>query len=111
MCSDDEVEARLGAIRPSIAAGLIGENVSGSSKAMRNVACHNFQIEVNNLSPLDAKRIQRGGRKRAATREAIKEETDPLCEFMDQENEKISQFRFKWISLVSIEVIHNPKHV
>ena len=80
VCSDDEVEARLGAIRPSIAAGLIGENVSGSSKAMRNVACHNFQIEVKNLSPLDAKRIQRGGRKRAATREAIKEETDPLCD-------------------------------
>ena len=38
-------------------------------------------------------------------------ETDPLFQFLDQEYVKMSQFRFKWIFLVSIERIHNPENV
>ena len=38
-------------------------------------------------------------------------EADPLCQFLGPENFKKSQFMFKWIFLVSIEVIHKPGHV
>jgi hypothetical protein len=38
-------------------------------------------------------------------------ESDPLCQFLAPENFKMSQYRFNWIFLVSIELIHNPDHV
>ena len=38
-------------------------------------------------------------------------ETEPLCQFLDPENFKMSQILFKWIFLVSIELIHNLEHV
>jgi hypothetical protein len=38
-------------------------------------------------------------------------ETDPLSQFLGPENLKVSQFLFKWIFLVSIELIQSPELV
>ena len=38
-------------------------------------------------------------------------ETDIFCQFLAPKNFKMSQFLFKWIFLVSIDLIHYPEHV
>ena len=58
--SDEELACRLEAIAPILQDQLLGRNSSGSSKAMRNIASHNFEISFKDMNNGQAKSIQHG---------------------------------------------------
>ena len=55
-----EVEERLSAIQPIITGKVLGLNNCSSHRARRNVAEHNFQVKMQDVSLADARQLQRG---------------------------------------------------
>ena len=54
-----ELAARLSAIEPIIEAKLLGSNCSGSARAMRNIAEHDFDIKFSDVTQDKAQALQR----------------------------------------------------
>lgn len=75
---DQEVQDRLAAIAPDIEAKLTGGTLSGTARARRNVACHNFELDGPFAAATaggQAKILQRGKRqKHAASEQAQQQE-------------------------------------
>ena len=57
-----EVDGRLQAIRPVIEARLHGRNSCGAVRARRNVAEHNFSVNIDEVTLSGAAAVQRGQR-------------------------------------------------
>ena len=72
-----EVKARLDAIAPTLEAKLKGTLCNGGTRAKRNVAAHCFDLELpfSEVTPSDARRIQRGHRRGRQTTEAAASQT------------------------------------
>ena len=54
-----ELSARMDAIKPIVDAKLRGVNSSGSARALRNLAVHDFSINFSDVTPDNAQALQR----------------------------------------------------
>ena len=77
-----DLAARLDAIKPVLLAQASGRSVPSCTKAFRNVAEHNFEVDFSLVDQQQAKSIQRSGRRRRGRngqRGAVKAMASDTC--------------------------------